>query len=514
MLSLDGYGDRTMAIARFFDRIFAAVGPNLQISRASLEERLKTVSVAIFCGPGAEQGNGSLITELCTNICARLYPRMCIWPVSPFTERLIALARSINPAIEFVAREEPATVTIAVGHCSDKLPERSIHVSARGWVAQILMDRESGRRCEPPNPYSSSVAACLACAEAFRRIFAANLPEEAPATEATVSLLDFSPDAGEGLPLPSVDLGEVAVVGLGAVGNAAIWAMARHSGLSGKLWLVDHEPIDLSNLQRYVLTSDDSVDVPKVELARSALKRTRLDLCPRQDRLGDFASSLGDEFLVPTICISIDNVEGRRSAQALLPKLIVNGWTGDTSLGASWHRFNGDSACLACLYHPTGQSKSQTDLVAEALGLPPRRAAELWMTRQPPSDVELKGIVAHLGADEALMPQWWGLPLAELYTRMVCGSAAIDIHGRGRLEVVPLVHQSVLAGALMAAELVKRATPELEVLSGRYDLVGLDDILRPPPKYWTRRRPRVCGCICSDADYQNVYRDKWLTSTG
>jgi len=42
-----------------------------------------------------------------------------------------------------------------------------------------------------------------------------------------------------------------------------------------------------------------------------------------------------------TICISVDNASTRRAAQALLPKLIINGWTGDQSLGASWHVLDG-----------------------------------------------------------------------------------------------------------------------------------------------------------------------------
>jgi hypothetical protein len=66
-----------------------------------------------------------------------------------------------------------------------------------------------------------------------------------------------------------------------------------------------------------------------------------------------------------------------------------------------------------------------------------------------------------------------------------------------------------LAGALMAAELIKRSQSSLTRISQPESLVTWDDILKPPPKIWVRPRPREAGCICTDAVYQEVYLEKW-----
>jgi hypothetical protein len=85
----------------------------------------------------------------------------------------------------------------------------------------------------------------------------------------------------------------------------------------------------------------------------------------------------------------------------------------------------------------------------------------------------------------------------------------LDVKGIGKLEMVPLAHQSALAGILMVAELVKRSSPDLTGLSQREPLVAWDDILKPSPRLRSKPRAREPGCICSDPDYQRIYRDKW-----
>ncbi|MCL4319141.1 MAG: hypothetical protein M1596_04520, partial [Firmicutes bacterium] len=85
--------------------------------------------------------------------------------------------------------------------------------------------------------------------------------------------------------------------------------------------------------------------------------------------------------------------------------------------------------------------------------------------------------------------------------------------GVGKIETVPLAHQSALAGILMAAELIKRTQPELAALSQPETLVSWDDVLREPPTIWGKPRAREKGCICGDSDYQKVYAQKWCAES-
>jgi hypothetical protein len=408
------------------------------------------------------------------------------------------LALRINPNIEF-KQNSPGPTSICVGSakCAD-----AILPSSSGWVACLSHART--QRSGPENPYAAGAAASLACAELFRRIFLKTGTER----DVKISLLEFGSKAGSDLALKSVNLRDVVFAGVGAIGNAAIWAFARHSKLKGHVWLVDSEDLTLFNLQRYVLGTDADISRSKVQLAQQTLSGTALAIDVRQTSLEQFADERKG-IDIPTICISVDNVETRRSAQALLPRLIVNGWTGDQALGASWHALSRDAACLACLYQPRGQGLSATEQAARALGLPVERAAFLWVSRQPMTDDDLKAAAQHLGVGETDLGPWRGKPLGDLYTDVVCGAVPLDVTGLGRVETVPLAHQSALAGFLMAAELVKRTSRGLSVLAQTESLVSWDDVLRPPPTIWTKPRSRESGCICGDSDYQDIYRKKW-----
>ena len=55
----------------------------------------------------------------------------------------------------------------------------------------------------------------------------------------------------EVLPGP-IDLGKTFLVGIGAIGHGANWALRRMANLRGLLYLVDGEAYDDSNPQRYV----------------------------------------------------------------------------------------------------------------------------------------------------------------------------------------------------------------------------------------------------------------------
>ncbi|NLV22967.1 MAG: tRNA threonylcarbamoyladenosine dehydratase, partial [Syntrophomonadaceae bacterium] len=67
----------------------------------------------------------------------------------------------------------------------------------------------------------------------------------------------------------------VAVFGIGGVGSYAVEGLAR-SGV-GKLTLVDHDVVDLSNLNRQIHATHKTIGQPKVEVMRQRI----LDINPR-----------------------------------------------------------------------------------------------------------------------------------------------------------------------------------------------------------------------------------------
>ena len=446
--------------------------------------------------------NDIWIAELTTNLLSRLYPKLSITGPPTLCASLRSLALSINPQIEF---SEFADTTLTIG-CGLIHAPGAIHASATGWVANT--SNEPLLTEGPPNPYASGAAATFAAAQLFRRIFLQR-PVESPVS---VSLINFDAHTGSDLPIRNLNVGSVLFVGIGAVGNGALWAMSRDLKTRGRLRILDPEIVELSNLQRYALATLASVGSSKVAMAEGAMASTKFAIEVYQTSLERFIDP-EDYRCTPTIAVSVDNADGRRAAQGLLPRTVVNGWTGENALGASWHEFSRDSACLACLYHPRGQGASAVDQAAKAFGLSVDRTALLWITHQPLSDADIESASKTLGVSITALRPWKGKSLGELYTDVACGAVPLDVTGVGKIETVPLAHQSVLAGILMAVELLKRTSKKLGSLSQIEPLVAWDNILQPPPALWLRPRAREPGCICGDQDYQFTYKKKWPRSS-
>ncbi len=497
-----------MALAPFFQRAAIAAGRHLAVTPASLDGVLGDSLVEVWVGSGCRAGNDHWTAELLVNLLARLYPRLSIHGDKRTVRWLSDLALAISPNIELEATGASRTVCVALGGA----PTGGLVLTgaASGWVATCGWAEQAMRSPrDASNPYSAGAVASLLAGEVFREMFSDSVPRPGRAPTRRFSLLDFR-EGGEAQAIGSTSLGTVAAVGLGAVGSAAAWAWARHPDLQGELHLVEPQELELSNLQRYVLPRFTDVGRPKVDIVESALARGGLRLEKHRCDLATFAGQYAGSFAVPTVCVSVDNAAGRREAQALLPRLVLNGWTSDTGLGASWHRLGrSEEPCLACLYHPDGVGLSQTELVARALGLAPMRAAELWIRSAAPSADDLKVMAAHLGTTVEQLAAWGLKPLQEVYSDLVCGSAALQLPTTDHAESVPLAHQSVMAGILMAAEAVKRTSAELEARSQRRALAVWDDVLRPAPTTWEQPRARHARCICGDQDYLAAYRNKW-----
>jgi hypothetical protein len=500
---------QVMGLARFFDRSVTAIGNHFTVGKESLEGILADRPIDLLLDSQCSSDpNAQTTCLLLTNILSRLYPTLSLRGDDSACAAAAEVARKINPNIEIVSDEDGAFTHLAVGRQA-ACPAGVLSCSSSGWVASVSHDG-SVPIAGPVNPYAAAFAAGVAAAYVFRKVFAEQLQDSEEAGSFTVSLLDFTRTGGSALSLPEVDLGQIAFVGLGAVANSALWTLGRHTDIGGKAWLVDHEELDLSNLQRYALALDEDEGACKAGIAARALEGTNIECVLAQKKLADFADEFGGTFPVPTVCVSVDNSEGRYVSQALLPRLAVNGYTGAGDLGASWHgRPEAGQACLACLYQGT-KGKDLLSLVVDALGLTHKEALALWTPGKTLGDGELRKVEAYRGLSAGDLNAWRGKSLGEVYRDVACGGLGMPCGG-SQDEVVPLAHQSVLAGVLMVSELVKRLTPELAGRSQTEQIVSIPNIVRalPPPGKWLSPARAKRGCICSDQDYLAVYRQKW-----
>lgn len=147
--------------------------------------------------------------------------------------------------------------------------------------------------------------------------------------------------------------GRVLIVGVGGLGSpAALYLTAMGVG---RLTLVDHDTIALSNLQRQILYSPGDVGKPKPEVAQRELaqRNAELDCVIHQERLNESNAtalvSAHDVVIDGTDDLATRRILNRACVQARIP--LVYG---------ALHRFEGvlsvfcgsgeDSPCYACLH--------------------------------------------------------------------------------------------------------------------------------------------------------------------
>lgn len=515
-----------MSLPRFFDRAADASLPVLaELGRTAFRERLATLSVAIGVDkPLADDPVSRAAYLLAVNLGARLYPRLVLNGPADLRERGADLAVSINPVVDVAAsgRVDGRWVW------SRRTPRRSaIHATASGWNVGI-----DGSPIGPDRPeiLAALAAAAIGMGEVFRAVFAAELGARGRTGPMPLAfnLLTLGPPE-RGLPsLASAPaFGRSHLAGAGAVGEAAALTL-REAGAVGMLEAVDPQRVDLGNLQRYLLAFDRHVGMSKVEVLAEQLTGSGITVEQVPTIWGADARTQAP---AETVLAALDSIAGRIELQASLPRRIYNAYTQPLDIGWSRHETFGDDACLACLYWPTGPRQHRHEIVGAALRQHPARVLRYLVIPglvigQPippqhlPPDIDpalasrwaevsiAQDVGEALFADPEALSSRAGARVDDLYHDMCAGALLPTVSGdRDREVVVPLAHQSALAGIMLATQLLVAEQPELATLRELQPQARFD-VFRPASP---QRLPlaRASGCICGDRYYIDAYRARW-----
>jgi molybdopterin/thiamine biosynthesis adenylyltransferase len=505
-----------MAFANFFDR--TATAASQVLSNFSLEAYKATLSGHVvglsFDEAAATSPEGRATLDLCVRILARLYPIIAITGAGSEAEKygqeLEKLARAINDRIDFERDIMRASVAIVVGSTDIADDITKIFAGSQGWRALISADGPVGSG-PTTNPFGAGAAACFATANVFRFVFAGQLARGDLDQRIDVSLFDYGQAGAPGTSLPAeIDLGAAYLVGLGAIGHGAMWALCRTPGLTGSLHAVDHDIVDLSNLQRYVMAVQKDVDQPKSRLAKRILTRKDLRVVGHPLTWSGYVSRRQKRHF-ERVAVALDSGPDRIGVQASLPRWIVNAWTQELDLGISRHGFDDDKACLACLYMPTGTIKSEDEKVAEELRLPEAKmeVRALLQNGAGVSENFVQRVASAFSVPYDDLTSFVGQPLRTFYQKAICGGLMIGLTGTGNAgtAIVPMAFQSALAGLSLAADLVKHAAglPVPSATATRINLLRpLAPVLADPHARDTSGR-----CICCDEDFVVAYHRKY-----
>jgi enoyl-CoA hydratase/carnithine racemase len=530
-----------MALARYFHKAALSAASLLRGMDYSTVQRVlegQVVAMRYDASAVASQ-EGRWTVELLVNLLARLYPSLVIVPLNQaertLEDLLVGRARAINPLIDIVPSAGSATISVVVGATAHDGAEPTMYVGSNDWTVRTSSRSPVGSGASDI-PFGAGAAACLGAAWVFRQVFreyppfAGSSSHTDPDPEAMeASLIDLGPHGVHALELAEIDIGESFLVGVGAVGNAAVWALARTPGLHGQLHLIDGERLDISNVQRYVLTDEADEDREKVEVAaeewvRAADERgeprNRLAVTPHPSHWAEFVQRRGD-YQFERVLLALDSAEDRIAVQASLPRWVVNAWTQPENLGVSRHEFIGSGPCVACLYLPRGSRRNLDEMVAEAIRAEgPEALMEIRakLHSGEPIGAEFVRVVAErVGIPvEPLLP-FANASLHAFFTQAVCGGVLLGLGaelGPARPTEVPMAFQSAMAGILLAAELVVDAGAlRGSALPARTEL----NLLRPAGMVALRPHSPALKdesgrCLCADEVFRRAYLRKYDVS--
>lgn len=286
--------------------------------------------------------------------------------------------------------------------------DRTLAIDATDWAASL--GEQPGGWSGGAWPLGAVAAGILVASEAFRiavRKLAphAALPayfEDLHAPVGTVSFVlapDITPKAAA---LPDFD-----IISGGAIANAALFALSRIPGITGKGRVLDDDRSALSNLNRNALLRRSALDEYKVaDLAR--LTGT-IVLSPEPVRY------LAGMTLADHVLVGVDDIPSRWAAQAQTPHWLGVGATEGFSVLVSSHA--ADQACAGCLHPVAAAPTGPIPTAAFVSLLSGLLLAVRWLRALGPEGSALPDQQQFLNA---LRPEGWSFGAMPLHGNPAC----------------------------------------------------------------------------------------------
>lgn len=449
------------------------------------------------------------------------------------------------------AGDPPPNVVIALTDADVRPQYRNARVvfsDNRGWTAYLSARAPCVLPRERPNPVGAYYAAVRACGEAFNAVFKPHLGrimlvDEARTFDLVTLRANEPPNYEPRLDDATIELDDVAIVGVGAVGMAIVHVLGMLRDLRGRLRVIDPEATDATNEGRYPLAFAENRAHFKVLIAWNHLKDRfpLLDVLPgvpvpiqtKHEILAgaafapvhtrhqsqsltfpiadyaEFQRVVGEGKPMRLVVATVDNAALRRDIQMGLHRIVLNGWTSTDAArfdyGISRHTIVGQNACCACLYHhPFDHPPGDTEFALGLTGWPAdkvkRRLREEAHVKISPS--ELEALRQRLGVGPDQIARYAGLTLGQIVKRH-CGVGAAPFDGRHG--GAPVFHVPALAAAHLATEIILHALGRPPAITSAAQF----DTLAPPTSDQAFPEGKRLRCLCQDDDVRQVYLATW-----
>jgi molybdopterin/thiamine biosynthesis adenylyltransferase len=339
-------------------------------------------------------------------------------------------------------------VEIVIGVTKPRTNATAIYVSLGEERAVISSSPCATSPCQHAPKIFHLIAACYASAMSLYFATGSQLPSGIQ-DPLNIIFNDFGVDPAT--VEQAIDIGHAYLVGAGAIGNGLLWA-ARHLNFHGRLEIVDDDDVSPGNLNRQVWFDTDDIGQPKasrlVERAQSAFPN--LKLVPREQRLQSLQERNQDAWLARLI-VAVDSRRARRSLQREIPGEVFDASTTDIrEVVVHYHKQPNPYACLSCIYEQDEEETTRERHIADHLGV---------------SIEEVKTERISQASAEAIVMRFPKLSAAAIVGtaydslfKTLCAESELKDVSDNRV-VAPFSFVSVLAGSLLALELVRRLGP-------------------------------------------------------
>lgn len=244
-----------------------------------------------------------------------------------------------------IGRPAAGDLAIAIGTIPASDETRTLHFDADDWSVEFGPEPTSGWS-GGDWPLGALAIAPLAGAEAFKtamRKLASHAlsPSYYAQLHAPTERAQFALAPSDTPTTP--DLPPFDIVSGGAIANAALFALLRLPGASGRGRVLDHDESAMSNLNRNALLRRSALGVPKVEDMAHLARGTGIAIEPVAAR---FEPGMP---VAPTVLVGVDDIPSRWAVQASRPDWVGVGATDRYSVLVSSHA--PPEPCSGCL-HP------------------------------------------------------------------------------------------------------------------------------------------------------------------
>ena len=405
------------------------------------------------------------------------------------------LSRTVRRASMTVTGDK-ADAELVIGSAGARTNRQHLYLHVDETVVSVASHAGLPRPCVPIPPLFRLLTACYVAAAVVYRATGSALPF-AMNDPLVVRFQELGIEF-DALVEP-IDLGHAYLAGAGAIGNGFLWA-ARYLDLRGQLEIVDDDLVSSGNLNRQIWFQQDDIGKPKAnrlaELAQPYFPS--LQLAPRRCRLQDLPERSETPWL-PRLIVAVDSRRARRELQNEFPGEVFDASTTDIrEVVIHHHKQPTAHACLSCIYEPDEAEFSREHHIAEHLGV---SVEEVRLERiSPESAAAIAARFPGLSAAEIA-----GVAYDSLF-KTLCSTSRLGILTDKRI-LAPFAFVSVLAGALLAVELVRCLGRRKPLVESNYWRISPWHSPLARRRILRARQPN-CG-FCADRIKSVVNRQLW-----